>query len=89
MNDSPMGDLTDFSVSASKPETLTYSRFEADPNARLLQAQSEKLQDTIPWLERKMSTQDRQHIVLDQMTYECIAVIPSRDDWRDRLLQVL
>jgi hypothetical protein len=32
---------------------------------------------------------DREQIMLDHMTYECIAVIPTRDDWRDLLLQVL
>jgi hypothetical protein len=50
-----MGDLTDFSVSASKPETLTYSQFEEN-----------QCQDA----------------------GSCIAVIPTRDDWRDLLLQV-
>jgi hypothetical protein len=36
-----------------------------------------------------MSTHDQQQIVLDQMTYECIAVIPAGKNWLDRLLQVL
>lgn len=82
-----MGDLTDFSASASKPETLTYSQFEADLNAKLLAAQTQKLQETIKWLKRRMPTHDQGQIMLDQMTYECIAVIPTGDKWRNRLLQ--
>lgn len=83
MDDYPMGDLRD--LSALKPETPntpTYPEWEAKCNATMLE-------DTIKWLQRRMSPYNQCHIMLDQMSYDCIAVIPTGKDWRDRLLQVL
>jgi hypothetical protein len=77
-------DFTDFSA-MEKPKTLktlTYAEWEANFNTKALQT-------TIKWLQTQMSTHDQQQIMLDQMTYDCIAAILTGDNWHDRLLQVL
>lgn len=78
-----MGDLTDFSVSASEPETLTYSQFEAN-QCQVASGAKRKAS-------RYYSMAGEKNVYprpTADHAGSCIAVIPTRDDWRDLLLQV-